>query len=311
MPAPTTFDDVPVLGKMKPEQVAAKLRAMGDARTANALEDILRERAPVAFGAKGWWPFGQNPPLYMHTTYSFGFIAPAAPGSGVLPIRNAGNIEPDAKLKDARVKITLNRLRAADYPGTGMHNILFDFYAQNQVAANAIEDVHFNAVYRVQEGEHAPIVGYPIFIGLKVGSEGVAFKCFTVNVKNENDELFLSVLESDVFKAGLQLASVVQPAIKPLSQIAVGMATAIGKRNQNAKVQEFYLGLDFTQTPGGARLAEGAYVAVQIPENLSTVWDWNEWVYHPDIGHVVSKDDQKQMIPYNYIVFGVSRYEGA
>jgi hypothetical protein len=69
----------------------------------------------------------------------------------------------------------------------------------------------------VREGQQAPIIGYPIFIGLNVGSEGVAFKCFTVNVKNDDDEALLSFLESDAFKARLKLVSTMQQAIAPLS----------------------------------------------------------------------------------------------
>ena len=74
-------------------------------------------------------------------------------------------------------------------------------------------------------------------------------------------------------------------------------------------VQDFALGLDFDNTPGGARLAQGSYLAVQIPERLTTVWDWNKWVFDPSNGHVVSKDNPTELIPYNYIMFGVSKYE--
>jgi hypothetical protein len=59
----------------------------------------------------------------------------------------------------------------------------------------------------------------------------------------------------------------------------------------------------------GARLAPGSYLAVQIPGGLETVWDWNDWIYDPRNGHVVHRDDPSQLIPYNYIVFGISRYE--
>lgn len=92
------------------------------------------------------------------------------------------------------------------YPGKGVHHVLFDFYAQNQLSDKNVEHLHFNATYRAREGERAAILGFPIFIGLNVGSEGVAFKCFTVNVKNEQDEALLDFLNSDVFKAGLKLA---------------------------------------------------------------------------------------------------------
>ena len=197
----------------------------------------------------------------------------------------------------------------ADYPGGGTHRVLFDFYAQNQVPGN-VEHLHFNATYRVRHGEQAALVGYPIFVGLNVSTEGVAFKCFTVNVKNDNDEAFLGFLESDVFKAGLRLASTMQPAIAPLSGMAVALTKTIATRNRNVPVQDFYMGLDFSTIPTRARLAEGAYIAVQIPETLQTVWDWNEWIYNPTSGQVVNQADPKQLIPYNYLVFSVSRYEG-
>lgn len=198
----------------------------------------------------------------------------------------------------------------ADYPGGGTHSILFDFYAQNQVPGN-VEDVHFNAVYRVREGERAAILGYPIFIGMNVGSEGVVFKCNTINVKNEDDEDLLGFLESDVFKAGLRLVQTAQPAIVPLSGMAVAVTKSIAKRNRNMPVQNFYLGLDFTNVLTCARLAEGSYLAVHIPEKLVSVWDWNDWVFQPASGQMVNRDDPKKLIPYNYLVFGVSRYEGS
>jgi len=48
-------------------------------------------------------------------------------------------------------------------------------------------------------------------------------------------------------------------------------------------------------------------LAVQIPDML---WDWNEWVYHPDSGQVVNRADHHHL-PYNYLLFNVSRYEDA
>jgi hypothetical protein len=197
----------------------------------------------------------------------------------------------------------------ADYPGSGTHRILFDFYAQNQVSSG-IEHLHFNATYRVRENEEAAIIGYPIFVGLNVGIEGVVFRCLTVNVKNEDDEVLLGFLESDVFKSGLMLATTAQPAIAPLSSMAVALTKSIARRHKNVPVQEFYIGLDFTKMPFRARLNEGSYIAVQIPEAFERVWDWDEWVYHPKSGQVVSRDDEAKLIPYNYLVFSVSRYVG-
>jgi hypothetical protein len=309
----TWFDDVPVIGSMLPAQAAIKLREMGENKAAEAIEATRKEVIPHAQmmdATSPWrkfrWPFKDR--AWQHTAHAFGYLAPAPPGSELLPIRHAGNIAADPTLKNSRVKIALNRLRVADYPGGGTHRVLFDFYAQNQVPGK-VEHLHFNATYRVREGEQAGIIGNPIFVGLNVGTEGVAFRCRTVNVKNEDDEVFLAFLESDIFKGGLRLASTVQPAIAPFSEMALGLTKAIASRNKNVPVQAFDMGLDFSNIPMGARLAEGSYLAVQIPENVHAIWDWGKWVYNPNNGRVVNADDSTQLIPYNYLVFSVSRYE--
>jgi hypothetical protein len=311
MNASTWFEDTPVLGAMPPKDAAAKLRQLGEDETADALETSAREE--VSFGAQprsAWGAVGQllAPKPWQHTGHAFGYLAPAPPGDDPLPIRHAGNIPADDTLKNGRVKITLDRLRVADYPGGGMHRVLFDFYAQNQLPGD-VEHLHFNATYRVREGEQAAIIGFPIFVGLNVGAEGVAFKCFTINVKNDSDEAFLNALESDAFKTGLQLVSTAQPVIAPFAQLAVGVTKAVASRNRNVPVQDFYMGLDFTSIAARARLAEGSYLVVQIPDTLQAMWDWGEWVYNPNNGRVVQHDDPVQLIPYNYVVFSVSRYE--
>jgi hypothetical protein len=74
-------------------------------------------------------------------------------------------------------------------------------------------------------------------------------------------------------------------------------------------VQEFYLGLDFSPVVTGARLAQGSYVVVQIPDRLERVWDWTQWVYDTRTGQIVNRDDRRTLIPFNYVVFGVSAHE--
>ncbi len=295
-------DDAPVLGEMSQEEVLAKLAEMDDPRVEHAQADMFGGPLEAIR-----WPWSEPPP-YMHTTMAIGYLPLLKPGETPGPLVHAGQITPEPELRDQRIKITLDRLRVADFPGSGMHHVLFDFQGRNQARDNTVEDVHFNATYRVQEGEHAPIMGYPIFVGLNVGHDGVGFQGSTVNVKNENDEAFLAVLESDAFRSGLTLIETAQPALKPLSQIAVGMASSIAKRNRNVKVQEFNLGLDFSDVATRAKLAQGSYIVVQIPEAMGTLWRWSDWVYDPESGYVVKRDDPNQAIPYNYIVFGVSKY---
>jgi hypothetical protein len=164
--------------------------------------------------------------------------------------------------------------------------------------------------YRGYEGERVAVIGYPIFIGLNAGHEGLAFKCFTINIKNKDDEAFLDFLESDVARSGLHLLSTAQPAIAPFANMAVGLVKGIATRNKNVPVQDVHMGLDFSNIRSGARLAQGSYIAVQIPETMETIWDWSRWVYNPSNGLVVNKEQNPELIPFNYFIFSISKYKG-
>jgi hypothetical protein len=299
------FADLPVLGALSPEQAATKLREVGETAAAVQIEERARDRVPGTFGLTDWWPFRDRP--WQHTSHAFGFLPPRGEGAR-RSIQSSGEIRAEPELRGGRIKIALNQLRVADYPGGGTHRILFDFYARNQVPGVS-EELHFNATYRVREGERAAVAGYPIFVGLNVGTEGLAFRCHTVNVNNDADEAFLDLLEGDAFLAGLKLAATAQPAIAPLANIALGLTKAAAKRNRNVSVQDFYLGLDFAGTDMGMRLAQGDYIAVQIPESLRRVWRWDGWVYDLASGLIVDSTDDTKLIPYNYLVFGISRYD--
>jgi hypothetical protein len=205
--------------------------------------------------------------------------------------------------------VTLDGLRVADYPGRGMHRVLFDFAAQNQTSQGA-EQLHFNTTCRVAEGEQAAVLGRPVFTGLQVGGEGIFLQFATVNVANEGDEKLLGMLDSDAFKAGLQLLTTAQPALAPFSALAVGLTETIAARHRNIAVQAVDLGLDFSQVAVRPRLAEGSYVAVQIPETIQTVWNWQDWAYDRDSGRLVNAAQPDRLIPYNYVVVSISRYQG-
>jgi hypothetical protein len=301
------FDDLLVIGRMSQVDAAKKLMELGD-YCPNVQEQGAEEGSEAqALGSWGNW---FRTKLWQHSAHSFGYIAPAPVRDQPLPILSAGAMAADTSLRNARIKITLDRLRIAEYPGGGMHHVLFDFYAQNQVAGE-VEHLHFNATFRGRQGQHVALVGYPLFVGLQVGNEGVAFKCFTVNVKNEQDESLLGFFDSDVFKAGLRLATTAQPALAPLATMASGLTRGLATRHRNVPVQDFYMGLDFSNVATRARLAEGSYLAVQIPEDEAPAWDWNAWRFAPGSGQVVSATDSQQTLRYNYVVFGVSRSDGS
>ncbi len=302
------LDGLPVIGELSPEVAAVKLREVGEDELAQALDDAP-EAAPEAFGVLSRLGIGRDR-AWAHTAHAVGYLAPAAgPQTGLLEIQQAGNIAADEGLRGARVKLTLDGLRVADYPGRGMHRVLFDFAARNQTDQGA-EQLHFSTAYRVAEGEEAAVLGRPIFTGLQAGTEGLFLQCLTVNVLNEGDEALLRFLEGDAFTSGLQLLTTAQPALGPFVALTLGLTQTIAKRNRNVPVQAVDLGLDFSQIPVRPKLAEGSYIAVQIPQSLRTVWEWEDWRYDPAKGHLVSADDPGLLIPYNYFVVGISRYSG-
>jgi hypothetical protein len=154
------FEDTPVIGAMKYHDFFMKLEKLGDYGT------IEKDDVIIANDIRGFTLCKPKP--WMHTSHAFGFIPPkASPRRGVLEIIHAGNMKPDQELKSSKIRVTLDRLRVFDYPGGGTHNILVDFYAQDQLAG-ITEHLHYNQIYRVRQGEQAGVIGYPIFVGLHV-----------------------------------------------------------------------------------------------------------------------------------------------
>jgi len=308
----------PVLGQLPPAALSDALAELGkneneDEDGENIVLESTFAATPKRFSASGAKsvrdlsiPWASPSKLWLHTGHVFGYIPPTPPTASSTPISSLSAIPPDVSLKQHRITITLDRLCIKEYPGRGTHNVLLHFYAQNQVP-DAVEDLHYNALYRVRQNEHAAIQGYPLFVGLSVGTVGIRLRGRTINVSNVQDEALLSFLESDLFKGGLHLATTAQPAIAPFSHMALGLAKAVAARHRNISVQDFDLGLDFSRIATGGRLAEGSYVAVQIPERDRLEWSWQEWMYHHDSGQIVATDHQVAL-PYNYLVFSISCY---
>jgi hypothetical protein len=288
------FEDIPLASTLSDQELSEKLgepiKAAGATSQAHGPEDRL------VFD----WLVGV--PAWRHTSHSFGFIPEGA--SGPNAIQHVSEVEPDPSLKDARLRVALNGLRVADYPGGGTHRVLFNFFTQNRTETG-VEDVNFNATYRIREGESAAVLNYPIFVGVAPPETGLVIRCLTVNVKNDNDEQFLDILESDTFKVGLLLVQTAQPALAPLSSLAVGMTRTIAKRHRNVAVQDIYLGLDFGGVATGAHLAIGSYIAVQMPAAFLRSWRWADWSYNTNSGQIVNSEGQ--LIPLNYLIIGVSK----
>lgn len=256
----------------------------------------------------------RNRKPWEYSTHKLGYFPLREPGAAhTLDIKDAGAIDPDKKLKNSRINIHLDRFRVWKYPGrfpyrSGEHRVLINFVAQNQLPGNLqAEPISFSQTYQVNDGEFAGVQGYPIFIGLNVGKQGALFEICTINVMDSTDETLLKILDSPVFRIGLNLLTIVQPVLKPFTEIAGGIAKIFAERKKNVAVQKFYLGLDFTRGSAGAALAQGEYIAVQVPS--ITAINWDDWVWNTHIGAIVHKDDQTLSLPYNYIIFRVTLYE--
>lgn len=299
--SPGILQNILVIGEYKdPELVVSKLE------TANAIEttSTTRGKEKGIENILGIFFSVQNQP-WSFTTHQYGYIGfQESRSNDPLSIQHPNTIEPDISLKNSRINIRLDRLKIHKYPGSGIHNVMVTFAARNQVA-NSQESVSFSQTYRVLEGQAAGIAGYPVFIGLNVGNQGVAFECSTINVNNDEDLSVLEALDSSTFKSGLELLTTMQPGIAPFTAVTVGVVKSLAKRHENIPVQKFYLGLDFENAAMGIRLREGNYIAVQVPNE--TAIDWNKWIYKPNLGTIVHKADDSP-IEYNYLVFRVSRY---
>lgn len=299
----TVLQDIQIIGEYEEsEQLVSKLVELNDPE---ALK-IERSQSKGVDDILNFFSSTSNQP-WSHTTHQFGYIAPRPNGSVEnQAIQHPGTLQTDVSLKNSQINIRLDRLHIYKYPGGGTHNVLVTFAARNQIGESQ-ESVTFSQIYRVPESNSAGIAGYPIFAGLNVGHQGLAFECSTINVKNDEDEAVLQVLESPIFQSGLKLLTTAQPAIAPFTAMSLGVVKYLAQRHKNVAVQKLYLGLDFESAAMGIRLAEGNYIAVQVPTETSI--DWDKWTYKPTLGTIVHKADNSPL-EYNYLVFRVSRYQG-
>jgi hypothetical protein len=288
-------------------EAAERLRASGEIDAADALATAGGDSAPHGTEFFGGPLSGRRLRPWQHSSHAFGFLPLEPVRADRLPLLPAGAIEPDRTLAGQRINVTLDRLGVAEYPGRGTHRVLINCYGRHISADSRPEGINFAVSLRARDGEHASVMGWPIFVGLQVGDEGVAFRAYTLCIASEDDEALVSFLESEVFRAGLKLTSAIQPAVGLVASMMGGLTKALAERRSNVPVHEFALGLDFTAVPTRAALAEGSYVVVQIPETHAFTWDWEEWAFDVNRGRVVRADDPTETLPYNYMIFSVTR----
>jgi hypothetical protein len=300
-------NDLVALVDLPPDRAAAKLRAVGEFDVANAIDSAgIPSGGATAktFGFGLGSILGLGTPPWLQPLDVMGYLAPGTCGD-LLDMIDISQVKPQPELRGARVNVTLQRLRTYSLPGGGKHTICFDFQAENSYGGGK-EDARYTVSTTSTDGNFAAIRNFPMFTGLGIGSEGLKIEWRLINVKSEADEQFLDFLNSDVVRTGLKLAATAQPALGMLYDVASGLAKYLVESDSNAVVQDSRLGLDFSESVAGGRLALGSYVIVQAPQ--SEWQDWSDWAFDTRNGVIVRRDGEP--VPYNYLIFGIDRYSG-
>lgn len=244
--------------------------------------------------------------LWKTSNHMFGFIPTGASGAVPVKVQDARGVRADLSLRGQQVKLTLDGLRVMKYPGKGQHNIAFNFHAQTQ-SGNELTPLDYAVGYSAREGDVVAAVGINIFVGLNVGTEGVDLKASTINVNTARDRNFFTILASTAFTQGLQLLPTAQPALRPLSQLTEAVRSELSDLNKGVPVQKFELGLDFSNVSTRIKLREGSYVVVQVPPADARQWNWSDWEF---ANGQVRRATDAGPVPYNYVIFSLSRLFG-
>jgi hypothetical protein len=286
------FDQGESLGAMAPAEIGEYLRLIKDYEGAAAF-------VPGGVAPQGRSLFDR---AYLQTGMIIGFIDPArsGPAADIAPL---SAIREDTRLIGKQVKIALDKFYVHSYPGRGNHLILCEFAGKNQVAGET-EELRFALRFEAADRSGASVSGVPIFLGLTVGANGIAFVGKTVNVRSAEDGVILEAIDSPAFKSGLALIAVAQPALKPLAGLASAAVKAVAKRSDNRQIHTFNLGLDFGGSATSARLRLGTYIVVQSNE---TNWDWSQFYWEADTQNIKSRLN-REVPAANYMAFSVTEY---
>ncbi len=284
------------------------LHEIGDRENAGAISHLVNEDPSLA--NRKISDVEESPRLrratWRGTEHSFGYIE-SGEKKGLHTILFAGSMDPDLSLSGKKVDILLSGIYTMNYPGWGRHNILMQFTANHRVDAKGKPvKVQFQQKYVSKENEGAGVLGNFVFIGLQVPPRGLEFEVSVINLSNEDDEDALTVLDTDVIKKGLDMIHTTLPGLETVTRLGEGLVRLVLARNRNKIVQFFHLGLNLTSVQGPvARLREGTFLAVQCRRNQI---NWSDWVYDNNKGLVVLRKDLSARLPYNHILFTVTRH---
>lgn len=288
------FNQANSLGSKSNEDIAGYLTEIGDL---DAAQDFVGAQVSGQAGLL-------STAAWKHSGAVIGFINPNQDvATGLFSIQSAAGIQQDASLIGQSIKISLDCFYVHSYPGFGAHDVLFEFGGKNQVTT-VVEDVRHPLKFQVSDGGAASVAGTPIFLGLNVDRNGVAFEGRTINVSSRDDQDIINLFDSNTFKTGLTLINTAQPALKPYSALAITAITAIASRSKNAQVHNFNLGLDFGNNPTSCKLRHGSYLVIQSDNPI----DLNNYRWNRDTARLQHFSGVNAPVEFNYLIIGVSPY---
>lgn len=289
------FDEMQSIAYLGNDEISAYLDLIGDEEGARAI---------LGSSVRGQGVARMRGAPYAYTAHVYGFIPEGEAGTGKVPIVPATSVDADKSLIASRVKVTLDAFRVQEYPGLGLHTVLFDFQGRDQ-AGDELQDLQYASVLKANDHDNAAVSGVPIFTGLTVPADGLSFKARTITIRSSGDDTIINVLQSTAFKDGLKLLGHIQPALPQLVGLAGGITDNLLKRRWNQQVQCFDLGLDFGRSRTSARLRLGSYVVVQVAD--VSLWNWGNWFFDPSSMNIV--DGNGTIAPHNIIIFAVKDSE--
>lgn len=288
------------IGDLDTQEAVGQLRAIGDETGADELAAATARGTADTYGVGDLVRRLFN--RYVKTTNICGFL-PATGADKIVPVTSA---PASGELCGKPLKITLDGLHVASYPGAGRHSILFDFALQGQEQQGLKDQLfHFNARFQATDGETVPVHNFPLFLGVTPAAEGITFGFQTVNVSSSYNDGLLDFLNTDVFKTGMSLLSAAAPPLAQISEMAVGLTRWLASQSKNVKVQEFRQGLDFTPGRLGAGLALGTYIVAQIPLEYQNEWAWSDWAIDPNVIRLVARGATDSPLDFNHVMFGI------
>lgn len=289
------FSAASSLGSRPEPDIAQYLLSIGAAEQAT----------PFMSGGVAAQGLGFAPKAYQHTGMVVGFIEAVGSAWGEVAIVSAASLSAEPDLIGKRIKVTLDRFYVESYPGMGEHTVVCEFNGKNQVMPE-VEALKFATKLRVKDKSAAAVMNSPVFLGLTVPPDGLAFEGRTINVRSAGSDAILDALDSEVFRAGLSLLHTAQPALKPFVSLATGTMKMLASSSKNTQVHHFSLGLDFSERQTSVSLRRGTYVVVQTDESN---WDWSNFTWNLDAMRLNDRRlPPEDSVGYNYTAIGVSYF---